>query len=373
MLIKRKIQSQIQNCLFKNKAIVIYGPRQIGKTTLINQLLISHKNSRYLSCDEPDIRRALTEKTSTELKAFIGNIKLVAIDEAQRVKNIGLTLKLLIDNYPDTQIIATGSSSFDLSNKIKEPLTGRIREFYLYPLSIAELNTQNSLIETNRLLENMLIFGNYPEIISSPQEREKTITHIANNYLYKDALEFQQLKNPEVIENLIRALALQIGSLVSYSELANLLNIDQKTVAKYIRILEQALVIFRLNPYSGNLRKAIGRKRKIYFWDTGIRNALINNFNPLGLRNDAGFLWENFIIAQRLIKHQNSGKNIKPYFFRTWDKQEVDLVEEGQGKISGFEIKFKDKHYKIAHAWKQTYPKSQTEVISKKNWLDFIK
>ena len=317
MLIKRTILPQINKSLFKNKAIIIYGPRQIGKTTLVNQLLKSYKDSRYLNCDEPDVRRALTDKTSTELKAFIGNIKLVAIDEAQRVKNIGLTLKLLIDNFPDIQIIATGSSSFDLSNKIKEPLTGRIRKFFLYPLSIAELNSQYSPTESKRLLENMLIFGNYPEIVTKPQEKEKNISHIANNYLYKDALEFQQLKNPEIIESLVRALALQIGSLVSYNELANLLKIDKKTVSKYIRILEKALVIFRLTPFSGNLRKAIGKKRKIYFWDTGIRNALINNFNPLSLRNDSGFLWENFIIAQRLIKHINRGKNIKAYFFKT--------------------------------------------------------
>lgn len=236
----------------------------------------------------------MTDKTSTELKAFLGDKKLIIIDEAQRVKNIGITLKLLIDNFPKMQIIATGSSSFDLSNEISEPLTGRKNEFHLYPFSIEEISQKYSKIETNRLLERRMIYGMYPEAVKGGEDLVKNLKSLAQSYVYKDILQYQNIKNPESLVKLLQALALQLGNEVSYNELAGLTGLDKNTVSNYIQILEKAFIIFRLSPFSRNLRKELKKLRKIYFYDTGIRNALIGNFNPLDLRTDAGALWKTF-------------------------------------------------------------------------------
>ena len=282
----------------------------------------------YINCDELDIKDALTNKTSTELKYFIGNRKLVIIDEAQRVKNIGLTLKLLADNFPNIQIIATGSSSFELSNSVIEPLTGRKLEFYLYPLSAGELKTIYSDLEINRLLENLIIYGMYPEIVLDGDNREVSLKELARSYSYKDISTYQNIKNHDALIKLLQALALQAGSEVSYNELSNLLGIDKKTVENYIQILEKAFIIFRLTSFNTNKRNELKRLRKIYFYDTGIRNALINNLNPLNLRQDTGALWENYIISERIKFLKNSGMDRRSYFWRTLIKQEVDYIEE---------------------------------------------
>ncbi|MBU3942958.1 ATP-binding protein, partial [Patescibacteria group bacterium] len=288
-LIKRTIQKNIEKNLFKGKIIIIYGSRQVGKTTLVKEILKKYpKNSEYFNCDEPDIRQALTDKTSTEIKSFLGNKKIIVLDEAQRVKNIGLSLKLIIDNFSDIQIIATGSSSFDLSNKIKEPLTGRKIEFYLYPISVKELKSVYSALEINRLMEERMIFGMYPDIILNREDKEQRLKELSFSYLYKDALAYQNIKNPEVLEKLLQALALQISNEVSYNELAETVGVDKNTIANHIQILEKAFVIFRLRPFSRNLRNELKKMRKIYFYDTGVRNALINNFNPVNLRQDKG-------------------------------------------------------------------------------------
>jgi predicted AAA+ superfamily ATPase len=366
----RLIEKRIKSHLFKGKAIVIYGARRVGKTTLVKKLQREQKESLYLNCDEPDVRLALTDRTSTELREYIGNKKTVIIDEAQRIKNIGLTLKLLVDNAPDVQIIATGSSSFDLANKISEPLTGRVFEFYLWPFSMKEINSDEE--DNRRLLETRLVFGMYPEIVFHNNQKEEMLRSVYKNYLYKDALEYQGLKNPELIEKLLAALALQIGSEVSLTELANLLGVDQKTIASYIRLLEQAFVIYRLPPLSRNLRKEISKSRKIYFCDTGVRNAVINNFNPLSLRDDRGALWENFLITERQKNNEIAGRYVNRFFWRTWSQQEIDYIEEEGGTLSGWEITWEDKRKKAPKAWKETYKNSSFQVINKNNYSEFI-
>lgn len=370
MIYPRLLENRIKNHLFKGKAVIIYGARRVGKTTLVKKIQSEYPESLYLNCDEPDIRLALADRTSTELLNYIGNKKLVVIDEAQRVRNIGLTLKLLVDNTPNLQIIATGSSSFDLSNRIREPLTGRAFEFHLGPFSLRETSADS--IELGRLLETRLIWGLYPEVVVNQAEAQDTLKTIYRNYLYKDALEYQGLKNPELIEKLLAAIALQLGSEVSYTELASLLGVDQKTVASYTRLLELAFIIFRLPPLSRNLRKEISKSRKIYFWDTGIRNAVINNFNPLSLRNDIGPLWENFLIAERLKRNEILGKQVNYYFWRTWDQQEIDYIEDEGGILSGWEIKWDNKGKKPPKAWMETYKNSSYQIINKNNYLEFL-
>ena len=374
-MIKREIEKEIIRRLFKGKVIVIYGARRVGKTTLVKNIAKKYAGkSKYLNCDEPDIRRELTDKTSTELKALFGNSRLVIIDEAQRIKNIGLKLKLLVDNFPEKQIIATGSSSFDLSNEINEPLTGRNFEFWLFPLSLSEIVGQKSQIEVGRELENLLVYGSYPEIyqLESLEQKSQRIKYLASNYLYKDILKFNNIKNSETVLKLLQALALQTGNEVSYNELAVLVGVNKQTVANYIELLEKAFIVFRISPYSGNLRKAISKMRKIYFFDLGIRNAMVNNQNPLNLRDDVGRLWENFVISEKYKSQFGLGFKTNYYFWRTYDQQEVDLVESKGGKLFGWEIKWDSKTKKPPKAWVETYQNSTYQVINKDNYLDFL-
>jgi len=373
-IIKRAIQDSIEKSFFKGKVIIIYGARQVGKTTLVTEIQKKYADqSLYLNCDEPDIRSAFLEKTSTEIKSFIGNKKLVILDEAQRIKNIGLTLKLMVDNFPDIQIVATGSSSFDLSNKIVEPLTGRKYEFYLYPFSLEELGSIYGELEINRILEQRIVAGMYPEIIFSGPETEQKLKTLARSYLFKDILEFQNIKNAEVIEKLLQALALQIGNEVSYNELAQTVGVDKNTVASYIQILEKAFIIFRLSPFSRNLRNELKKLRKIYFFDCGIRNAIINNLNPLNLRQDVGALWENFIISERMKHNHNNNSDKNAYFWRTREGGEIDYLEEAGGKLNGFEIKWSEEKLKIPKVFAEAYPESEIKLINRKNYRDILK
>lgn len=372
--ISRNIGKQITQKLFKGKTIIIYGARQVGKTTLVKQILKSHpEKSLYLNCDEPDIREALKDQTSSALKAFLGDKKLVVIDEAQRVKNIGITLKLLNDNFPEMQIIATGSSSFELSNQIIEPLTGRIYEFHLYPFSLHELKAFLNDIDIQRTLERRLIYGMYPEVvIKEGEESQEIIKMISESYLYKDILVFQNIKNSEALERLLQALALHLGNEVSYNELSQLIGIDKNTVDHYIQILEKAFIIFRLPPFSRNIRNELKNLRKIYFYDNGIRNALINNFNSLNLRNDIGALWENFMISERIKWNQNKNKNCNIYFWRTHNGQEIDYIEESEGKIHAFEFKWKKQKYKVPNKFSIFYPNTTVSLIHQGNFNDFL-
>ena len=369
----RDILPRIEASLFKGKVIVIYGARQVGKTTLVQHIRQRHASaSLYLNCDEPDIRAVLTEQTSTVLRRFIGNHSLVVIDEAQRVRNIGLTLKLLVDNFPDIQVIATGSSSFELSNQVVEPLTGRKREFYLYPLSLNELLTQQSGVEVRRLLEHYLRYGMYPGVVTT-DEPGMLIREIADSYLYRDALEYQVVRNPALLRRLLQAVALQIGNEVSYNELARLLGINKITVDRYVRLLERAYVIFHLPPFSRNLRKEIGKRRKIYFYDLGIRNALINNFNPMHLRLDAGALWENFCIVERIKANRNRGQYASSYFWRTYDGAEIDYLEDSGGRLFGFECKWSEKKpWRTPSVFMQTYPDSTVHLVNPNTFLEVL-
>jgi len=372
-IIHRKIQKDIEKALFKGKIVIIYGARQVGKTTLVKEIQKKiPDNSTYFNCDEPDVRQALMNKTSTEIKAFLGSKKLIILDEAQRVKNIGLTLKLIVDNFPQMQIIATGSSSFDLANKIIEPLTGRSREFYLYPFALAELKQTYSKLEINRLLEQRIIFGMYPEIVQSNGNVEILLKNICKNYLYKDILQFDNIKNSEAIEKLLKALALQIGSEVSYNELAGTVGINKKTISNYIQILEQAFIVFRLNPFSRNLRNELKKRRKIYFFDTGIRNALINNLNPLNLRQDVGALWENFIISERIKYNCNHGQDPNIYFWKNRAGREIDYLEEAGGRLCAYEFKWNKDKYRFPKIFIKTYPDSALKLISKNNFQEFV-
>lgn len=375
MFLYRDIEKAVVGKLFKKKAIIIYGARQVGKTTLVKNILQTQKKkSVYLNCDELDIRNALTNKTSTEIRAFLGDNKLVIFDEAQRIENIGLTLKLIVDNFPGIQIVATGSSSFELSNKIIEPLTGRKFEFHLYPLSYNELEHYYSTsLERRRNLERRIIYGMYPEaVLHAGEEEKEAVKNITRSYLYKDILAFQNIKSPEVLEKLLQALALQLGNEVSYNELSQIVGVDKNTVATYVQILEQAFIIHRLSPFSRNIRNELKKLRKIYFWDTGIRNALINNFNPLNLRQDTGALWENFLINERIKNSQNHGRDFNRYFWRTHNQQELDYIEECDGRISAYEFKWKKQKYNPPFSFIKHYKEAKIELIHNENFETFV-
>jgi predicted AAA+ superfamily ATPase len=373
VVIRRTIQNAIEQSLFKGKAIIIYGARQVGKTTLIMALQqAAAVPSIYLNCDEQDIRRTLSAKTSTELKMLIGNNKLVLIDEAQRVGTIGLTIKLLTDTAPDIQVIATGSSAFELSSRIEEPLTGRKREFRLYPFSLTELGQIYSPLEVRRIVERCMIFGLYPEIINAPEAAGTALREIARSYLYKDILTFQQIRNAEALERLVQSVALQIGNEVSYNELAQQVGVDKKTIESYLRILEQSFIIFRLGSFSRNLRNELKKSRKIYFVDTGIRNAVINNLNPTDLRNDVGGLWENFVIAERMKRNHNQQLFPNTYFWRSHQKQEIDYLEELNGELRGYEIKWRENRMKVPAGFSAAYPDCPVSLINRENMTEFM-
>jgi predicted AAA+ superfamily ATPase len=340
-MIGRTISYQITSRLFRKKAIVILGARQVGKTTLVNSIASAYKDdSIYWNGEEPDIRDIVSGATSTKLKAQIGNKKLVVIDEAQKIPGIGQSMKLIIDNYPDVQLIATGSSSFELSGQTSEPLTGRKFEFQLFPLSFSEMVTHTSLIEEKRMLEHRMIFGYYPGIVTETGDERFLLSMITESYLYKDIFSWGLVKKPLVLEKLVQALALQLGNEVSYQELGQLIGADNETVERYIDLLEKSFVIFRLQSLSRNLRNEIKKNKKIYFWDNGIRNAVIRNFNPLNLRTDTGALWENYMITE-IIKHKiNRGHLFNKWFWRTHAQQEIDFITEMDGIITAFEFKW---------------------------------
>lgn len=371
--IKRSIQPKIEKELYQGKVIVVYGPRQAGKTTLIREIEKKYlSESVYLSCDEPDIRSAFTNATSSAMKAFIGNNKLVFLDEAQRVANIGLSLKLLHDTFPEIQVVATGSSSFDLANSISEPLTGRKREFFLPPISAKELGSTIGKLDMERTLEQRLVFGMYPEVIvRGSAEAKETLAEIASSYLYKDILSYERLRHPDLLEKILRALALQIGQEVSYTELATTVGVNKQTVERYVELLEKTFVIFRVPPLHRNRRKEIGKLRKIFFWDTGVRNQLIGAWQELSARADVGVLWENFLMSERYKLHAAALRPANRFFWRSYDQHEIDYVEEMEGKLTGFEFKWTPAPYRPPKTFVDLYPAASVALVSRKNWLDF--
>lgn len=373
-MINREILTSVESKMFKGKLLIIYGARQVGKTTLIKKIGEKFNGtSLYLNCDEPDIRATLIEATSTKLKNLVGQKKLVLIDEAQRVKNIGITLKLLVDQLNDVQVIATGSSAFELSNIINEPLTGRKYEFHLYPISMRELSNNFGWLETNRLLEERIIYGMYPEIILNPNEKKNLLKEITRSYLFKDILSYEGIRKPEILEKLLIALAAQIGSEVSYNELSNTIGIDKDTITKYIDILEKAFIVFRLSPFSKNIRTEITKMRKIYFYDTGIRNALISNYNNLETRNDKDALWENFLICEKLKMNAALNIDLKSYFWRTSQQQEIDYIEDIEGSLNAYEFTFNEKKKKqISKTFLNAYKTKTNSIINRKNYNRFL-
>ncbi len=373
-MIARDLLPVLEDRLFEGRILVVYGARQVGKTTLMQELLGRFDGPKvYLNCDEPDVRESLEERTSTELRHFFGSARLVVIDEAQRVRDIGLTLKLAVDTMPETQIVATGSSSFELANRTAEPLTGRKFELHLNPLSLGELGATEAPRETRRLLDTRLVFGMYPAVATSGRDRAAEILReLAGSYLYKDVLAWRDIRRPEVLDKLLRALALQVGNEVSFTELSSMLGVDKVTVGNYLEVLEQAFVVFRLMPFSRNLRNELKKMRKVYFWDVGIRNALINNLNPVEMRTDAGALWENFVIVERIKALQNARRDFTSYFWRTHQQQEVDYVEEGDGRLLGAEIKRRARGTRIPKAFTDAYPDAKTTIVTPDTLLEFL-
>ena len=358
-----------------NKALIIFGARQVGKTTLLQDYLQTTKLKYKLdSGDNIHIQQLLDSQDIDKIVEYAQGYELIAIDEAQKIKNVGQGLKILIDNIPGIKIIATGSSSFELAGQIGEPLTGRKITLTLYPISQLELESIYNRYELKRKLEEFLIYGSYPEIITSNNKTEKIrlLNEIASSYLLKDILELERVKSSKILIDLLRHLAFQIGSEVSLTEIAQKIGIDYKTVARYIDLFEKAFVLYNLRGFSRNLRKEITKKSKYYFYDTGIRNAIISNFNSLDIRNDAGILWENFLFMERLKKQAYKDIYTNNYFWRTWDQKEIDLVEEREGKLFGYEFKWGNKPIKAPKEWLNTYSNAEFFVINQDNYLDFI-
>ena len=373
-MIPRILEKIIAEKSGKKKAIIILGARQTGKTTLIKHFLKNTtRKSVYLNADKPVVREQLASASSDAVKEIAGNAGLVVIDEAQRVKDIGLTLKQVVDELPEIQIVVTGSSSFELASSMNEPLTGRKYEYMLYPVSWEELIEYRSPVEALSQLGQRIIYGMYPEVITHTGEEKEILLNLTESYLYKDILAFQQVRKPEFVHKLLQALAFQVGNEVSYNELSGMLQIDRKTIINYINILEKAFVIFRLSSFSRNLRNELSSKIKIYFYDTGVRNALINDFRPLTLRPDMGSLWENFIIAGKLKSNHYHRRFVNAYFWRTHQKQEIDFIEESDGVISAYEIKWNpEAKARIPKTFVKTYPNVQPEVIHSGNFTKFL-
>ena len=371
-MINRSLKSTIINKFGKGKAIVLIGPRQVGKTTLIKSI-IKNKPHLFLDGDDPTVRILLNTPNTEQLKALIGIHNLIFIDEAQRIENIGLTLKLITDQFKNVQLLVSGSSAFELKNLTNEPLTGRKWQYYLFPISWQEFETHDGFLKASQQLEQRILYGMYPDVINNLGDEIEILKNLSDSYLYKDILAFNNIKKPDVLEKLLQALAYQMGQEVVYSELAKLLGIDKNTVSSYIDILENNYVVFRISGFSKNLRTEIKRNQKIYFYDNGIRNAIIGDFRPLDIRNDKGALWENFLISERLKSKSYAMNLSKPYFWRTTKQQEIDYLEEQNDAISAFEFKWKaSTKIKIPKTFENTY-NTKVSIIDKENFRKFLK
>lgn len=374
MIINRALIRSIQANMFSGKAILILGARQTGKTTLIKEIQkLYQEPSIFLNCDEPIVHSRLTDVNTILWKQIIGNNRILFIDEAQRIKNIGIKLKLATDNIKNVQLVVTGSSSFELANEIKEPLTGRKWEYFLFPISWGELKNHQDFLERAGQLEQRIIYGMYPEVITSPGHEIKILNTLSGSMLYKDLLSFRGIRKPDLLDNLLRALALQVGQEVSFNELSSLLQVDKNTIITYVNLLEQAYIIFRLQPLSRNLRNEISTSKKIYFYDNGIRNSLIANFNPLNLRNDVGALWENFLVSERMKYNHYNNNYLNIYFWRTHNRQEIDFIEEYGGKMYAYEFKWgSSKKIRFPEVFLKSYPVQSTSIINNENFEEFI-
>ena len=374
-MIKRAIEDKINNRLIANKVILLFGARRVGKTFLMRQILEKFKGEKLLLNGEDLDSLALLEPQSiANYKRLLNGIDLLAIDEAQNIPEIGKKLKLIGDEIPGIKVIASGSSSFDLQNKAGEPLVGRSTQFHLFPFSQVELMQKENSFETRQNLEDRLIFGSYPEVIniSDYNQKKDYLRDIVNGYLLKDILAIDGLKNSKKMSELLRLIAYQMGNEVSYDELAKQLGLSRNTVEKYLDLLSKVFVIYRLGAYSGNLRKEISKAAKWFFYDVGIRNAIIGNFNAIAQRNDIGQLWENYLISERIKQNSYLSEGKSFYFWRTYDGQEIDLLEQSGDSIKAYELKWGDKLPKSPRAFSENYPKASFSVINRNNYLDFI-
>lgn len=376
-MIQRDLLMTISQKAKPGKALLLIGARQVGKTTLLHQYIDRFASDDakvlWLNCDRQEVRDAVQTTNLHNLELLIGSNKTVVIDEAQRVNDIGLTLKLIVDNMPDVTLLVTGSSAFELRNRINEPLTGRKSTLHLFPLSTKEIYDNQGLIGVNETFESRLIYGSYPAVLLGDEPQEM-LTELADSYLYKDILEIDGLRRTSVLNKLVVVLALQVGSEVSYNELAKTVGIDRKTVEKYIDLLEKCYVVFALNSYNRNIRTELTKGKKIYFYDNGIRNAVIRNFAPLEYRQDTGALWENFFIAERIKANRYAGRAVNSYFWRTTDKKEIDYIEEANGHIAAFELKWNPKKAKttLPVSFINAYNPGETHVVTPQNYLEYV-
>lgn len=376
IIVKRKIENQVEELLGKNKVLLILGTRRVGKTFLMNAIQQKYKEPVVvLNGEDFEVQELLKKRTSVNYKRIIGSARLLILDEAQVIPEIGKILKLMIDSIPHLTILATGSSSFDLLNKAGEPLTGRQIQFNLYPLAQLELTESESYLETVQNLEERLVYGSYPELFQLNTYTEKSgyLQQLIQSYLLKDILAFEGIRQSDKVIRLLRLIAYQVGSEVSYNELAGQLGISKNTVENYLDLLSKVFIIYRLSAYSTNQRKEVSKSSKWYFFDNGIRNAIINDFRPLGLRNDIGTLWENYIISERIKRNSYLKKNVQYHFWRNYNQQEIDLIEIKDGKIYAYEFKYSpDKKVKVPVAFATAYPNAIFEKISRDNYLDRI-
>jgi hypothetical protein len=372
-MIERELKAMIENKMAKGKAIILMGARQVGKTTLLKSMFGDSDDLLWLNGDEQDVQALFENISSTRLKAILGKKNTLIIDEAQRISDIGLRLKLITDQLPEIQLIATGSSSFELANKVNEPLTGRKWEYTMYPVSFGEMVKHHGLLEEKRMLPHRLVYGYYPEIVGNPGEEKELLKQLSDSYLYKDILMWEQIKKPDKLLKLLQAIAYQVGSQVSFNELGNLCSLDSKTVEKYVVLLEKTYIIFRLGSFSRNLRNELKNSRKIYFFDNGIRNALIANFSQIDTRTDIGALWENFVVSERIKHNHYTGAWQNSWFWRTREQKEIDYLEESDGKINAFEFKWNpDVKVKTPKHFLENYEGSQFKVINRDNVEDFV-
>jgi len=373
--IPRAIMPQIKNRLKPGRIAIIYGPRRIGKTTLLSEFLKSYKGKYKLyNGEDLETQKIFNSQSIAKYQSLLKGLDLLVIDEAQNIEEIGLNLKIIVDNITNLNIIASGSSSFNLAKQIGEPLTGRKWTYTLFPISQLELNEFEDIIESNSLLEERLIYGSYPEVITSKNYSEKKdiLKEIISSYLFKDILELEGFRYKKKIPDLLTLLAFQVGREVSLNELANNLNITKETVRTYLNLLEEVFVIYNLRGFSRNLRKEITKTSKYYFYDNGIRNAIIGQFNALDKRNDIGELWENYVIAERIKKQKYKGIFSNNYFWRTYEQKEIDWIEEREGKLFAYEMKWSNTKTKPPKDFINTYKNSEFHTINKENYLEFI-
>ena len=373
-MIHRTIEDAIAPLLGGRKAIIVMGARQVGKSTLLETLFRQRDDVLWMNGDDPDIQQLFAQMTSTRIRAILGSKRILVIDEAQRIPNIGLRLKLVTDQVKEVQVVATGSSSFELANRVNEPLTGRKREFRMFPLSFSEMVSHAGLLDELRMLPHRMVYGYYPEVVCSPGNERMVLKELTDSYLYRDILSLDGIGKPDKLTRLLQALAFQIGSQVSYNEVAQLVGLDPKTVERYVDILEKSYIIFRLGSFSRNLRNELKSSRKIYFWDLGIRNAVIGNLSQVESRTDTGALWENLCIAERMKLLSYRGSFALSWFWRTVQQKEIDYIEEEDGMLRAVEFKWNDRkgNVKVPASFTAAYPTAAFQVVTPHNVDKFI-